>query len=185
MKLGNRSAPALDEIDVKILETLQRDCKIALARVGEQVGLSAPSVVDRIKKLEQAGIIKGYQAVLDSKELGLDVTAFIGVELGQVDGITELEGLVSALEGVLECHHVTGQHTLLLKVKTANTASLEALISEIRTLPGVMRTETSVVLSTAIERSQLPVPGQPSLPSNSAPRRRVRASGTRTVAAAS
>ena len=146
MKLGQGNGSALDAIDLKILETLQEDCKIPLARVGEQVGLSAPSVVDRIKKLEGAGVITGYHAALGSRELGLDVTAFIGVDLGQLARIAEFEGLVSALEGVLECHHVTGQHTFLLKAKTRNTSSLESLISRIRNIPHVARTETMVVL---------------------------------------
>lgn len=184
MKLGNGSGPALDAIDLKILETLQEDCKIPLARVGEQVGLSAPSVVDRIKKLEHAGVITGYHAALDSQEIGLDVTAFIGVELGQLAGISEFEGLVGGLEGVLECHHVTGHHTFLLKVKTQNTSSLESLIRQIRNIPGVARTETMVVLSTHIERIQVPLPGEPTQKQTQG-RRRARGAGTKSVVAAS
>lgn len=185
MKLGNGNGPALDRIDLQILETLQADCKISLTRVGEQVGLSAPSVIERIKKLENAGVITGYHAALDSRELGLDVTAFIGVEHAQLADISEFEDLVSALGGVLECHHVTGQHTFLLKAKTRNTSSLESLISEIRRIPGVTRTETMVVLSTYIERSQVPLPGESTLDQSSSPRRRSRSNGSKPVAAAS
>lgn len=185
MKLGNGSELVLDGIDLKILETLQRDCKIPLARIGEQVGLSAPSVIDRIKKLESAGVITGYHAALDSQELGLDVTAFIGVEHGQLGAIHEFEDVVGALEGVLECHHVTGKHTFLLKVKTKNTSSLESLISQIRKIPCVARTETMVVLSTHIERFQIPLPGEPGEASGSGSRRRARAGGAKPVAAAS
>ena len=157
MKLGNGSDFALDPTDWKILQTLQEDCKISLARVGEQVGLSAPSVIDRIKKLEAAGVIRGYRAELDSRTLGFDVTAFIGVEHGRLEGIGEFEDLLGALDDVLECHHVTGGHTFLLKVKTQNTGALEKLISRIRTIPGVARTETMVVLSTHIERRDVPL----------------------------
>ncbi len=185
MKLGSGNGYALDGIDLKILETLQQDCKIPLARVGELVGLSAPSVIDRIKKLESAGVITGYHAALDSQELGIDVTAFIGVEHGQLADMTDFEDRVSALEGVLECHHVTGQHTFLLKAKTRNTSSLENLISQIRNIPGVARTETMVVLSTHIERSQVPVPGESTLEQESTPRRRSRNTGNKPVAAAS
>lgn len=184
MKLGNGSGHALDGIDLKILETLQEDCKIPLARVGEQVGLSAPSVIERIKKLENAGVITGYHAALDSQELGLDVTAFIGVEHGQLADIVRFEDRIGALEGVLECHHVTGQHTFLLKAKTKNTSSLESLISQIRNIPGVARTETMVVLSTHIERSRVPLPGEATLEQNGASRRRGRGAG-KPVAAAS
>jgi Lrp/AsnC family leucine-responsive transcriptional regulator len=144
-----------DEIDRRILRLLQDDCKTSLAKIGEAVGLSAPSVIERIRKLEQAGVISGYHAVLDARRLGLDVTAFIGVSIGHPRMIPTFEGCIDGFEDVLECHHVTGEHSLLLKVKTRNTATLERLISEIRSIEGVERTETIVVLSTHTERVQL------------------------------
>jgi Lrp/AsnC family leucine-responsive transcriptional regulator len=156
MKLGAEEL-GLDAIDLQILKILQQDCKISLARIGQSVGLSAPAVIERIKKLEQGGVIIGYQALLNSRRVGLDVTAFIGVVIDQPMLISEFENAVAALEGVLECHHVTGQHTLLLKVKTESTSSLERLISQIRCIPGVARTETMVVLSTHTERCQVPL----------------------------
>ncbi len=157
MKLGTSDGLDLDFTDLQILQTLQQDCKISLARIGEQVGLSAPSVIERIKKLEQVGVIRGYHALLDSRHLGLDVTAFIGVMVDHPRGLADFEERVASLEGVLECHHVTGQHTLLLKVKTESTSTLEQLISRIRGIPGVARTETMVVLSTHCERTQVPM----------------------------
>ena len=186
MKLGNGNGHALDRIDLQILETLQADCKISLTRVGEQVGLSAPSVIERIKKLENAGVVTGYHAALDSRQLGLDVTAFIGVEHAQLADVGAFEDRVNELEGILECHHVTGQHTFLLKAKTRNTSSLESLISQIRNIPGVARTETMVVLSTHVERSQVPLPCEPTTPDqNPSSRRRSRSNGSKPVAAAS
>lgn len=155
MRFTHDTDVELDDIDLRILATLQDDCRAALARIGEAVGLSAPAVLERIKKLEAAGIITGYHAVLDGRRLGLDITAFIGVIANDPNGIRDTEQGVAALAGVLECHHVTGEYTLLLKVKTENTSSLEKLISEIRLLPGVARTETLVVLSTHVERVQL------------------------------
>jgi len=157
MKFRNGEEPGLDAIDVAILQALQQDCKSPLARIGEAVGLSAPSVSERIEKLEQSGVIRGYSAVLGSRELGLDVTAFIGVVVETPGSLDQFEGTVTAIEGVLECHHVTGHHTILLKVKAPNTSALEKLISQIRGLEGVVRTETTVVLSTHTERSQLPI----------------------------
>jgi Lrp/AsnC family leucine-responsive transcriptional regulator len=157
MKFGNGEDPGLDATDVAILQTLQQDCKSPLARIGDLVGLSAPSVSERIEKLEQSGVIRGYSAVLGSRELGLDVTAFIGVVVETPGGLSAFEEPVVSIEGVLECHHVTGHHTLLLKVKAPTTEGLENLISRIRSLAGVVRTETTVVLSTHTERSQLPI----------------------------
>ncbi len=144
-----------DEIDRRILRILQDDCKTSLAKIGAAVGLSAPSVIERIRKLEQAGVISGYHAVLDARRLGLDVTAFIGVSIGHPRMIPTFESSIDGFEDVLECHHVTGEHSLLLKVKTRNTATLERLISEIRSIEGVERTETIVVLSTHTERVQV------------------------------
>ena len=155
MRLSEHEALELDEIDRRLLDLLQDDCRTALVRLGEQVGLSAPSVLERIKKLEAAGIVSGYHATLDAKRLGLDITAFIGVITDHPSAIGQFEQQVMAIADVLECHHVTGEYTLLLKVKTANTSSLERLISRIRLLEGVSRTETLVVLSTHIERAQL------------------------------
>src|SRR5262245_50673065 len=134
MSFGSHLDAELDDTDLRILDTLQEDCRTALARIGEHVGLSAPSVLERIKKLEAAGVITGYHAVLDARRVGLDVTAFIGVITTHPDVIGALERSVVALDGVLECHHVTGEYTLLLKVKTANTSSLEKLITQIRSL---------------------------------------------------
>jgi Lrp/AsnC family leucine-responsive transcriptional regulator len=157
MRLSEHEALELDEIDRRLLDLLQDDCRTALVRLGEQVGLSAPSVLERIKKLEAAGIVSGYHATLDAKRLGLDITAFIGVITDHPSAIGQFEQQVMAIADVLECHHVTGEYTLLLKVKTANTSSLERLISRIRQIEGVARTETLVVLSTHVERTQLAV----------------------------
>jgi len=156
MKLGN-TAPELDAIDFQILNTLQEQGRIPLSKLGEQVGLSSPSVIERVKKLEDNGIITGYHASLDARRLGKDVTAFIGVSINHPKAIGRFEQAVSTIEDVLECHHVTGEHTLLLKIKTENTASLERLISAIRSIEGVSRTETMVVLSTHVERATIAV----------------------------
>jgi Lrp/AsnC family transcriptional regulator, leucine-responsive regulatory protein len=161
MKLGNE-AIELDAIDLQILSILQEHGRIALVKLGEQVGLSAPSVIERVKKLEDTGIITGYHASVDARRLGKDVTAFIGVSIGHPKTIGLFEQTVDLLDDVLECHHVTGQHTVLLKVKTHNTASLEQLIRTIRLIDGVARTETMVVLSTHTERAQISIGGEDS-----------------------
>lgn len=146
-----------DHIDLQILALVQENCKLPLARIGEKVGLSAPSVIERIKKLEDTGVITGYRAILNARRLGRDVTAFIGVSITHPRFIGDFEREISQIEEVLECHHVTGRHTLLVKVKAANTSSLEELISRVRSVEGVERTETMVVLSTHTERTQVAI----------------------------
>lgn len=142
---------SLDSLDRHILSLLQENCKLSLNKIGERIGLSAPSVVERIKKLEESGIIRGYTAVLDARKLGKDITAFIGVSIHHPKLIQTFERDIDRFEEVQECHHVTGEYTLLLKVKTDNTSGLEELIRQIRSIDGVDRTETSVVLSTHTE----------------------------------
>ncbi|HXK22599.1 MAG TPA: Lrp/AsnC family transcriptional regulator [Myxococcota bacterium] len=157
MKLG-RIALELDATDRAILDLLQENCKQPLAAIGEKVGLSAPAVLERIHKLEEAGVIQAYTALLDARRLGLDVTAFIGVSTDRPVAVRGIEVAVMAMDEVLECHHVTGAHTLMLKVKTQNTESLEDLIDRVRSLEGVSRTETMIVLSTHMERARIAMP---------------------------
>jgi Lrp/AsnC family transcriptional regulator, leucine-responsive regulatory protein len=164
MRYGTNADAALDDTDIRILGLLQEDCRTPLARLGEHVGLSAPAVMERIKKLEAAGVVIGYHAVIDGRRIGLDVTAFIGVLTSDPDSIEQFEQQVTNLQDVLECHHVTGEHTFLLKVKTANTRTLERLITRIRSIDGVARTETTVVLSTHVERVQLGLRPEDSVP---------------------
>ena len=170
MNLGD--SYIIDGIDRQLLDELQSDSKRSLKDIGAAVGLSAPSVMERVRKLENAGIIKGYHALLDARKVGLDISAFIGVSISSPAELAEFETWVESIPQILECHHVTGGHTLLLKVKTRNTEDLEKLISRIRSMEGVASTETMVVLSTHTERVEVALP-----PSESAPeaRRRKRA----------
>jgi len=154
MKIS-RAPSVFDSTDRAILELLQENCKRPLAAIGAKVGLSAPSVAERIHKLEEAGVITGYVAQLDARRLGKDVTAFIGVSTEHPRTLGKLEAEVVAIDEVLESHVVTGAYTLILKVKTRNTETLEDLIDRVRSLDGVSRTETSVVLSTHAERSRI------------------------------
>src|ERR1043166_1213138 len=177
MRFAEHAEVQPDDIDIRLLELLQEDCRTSLGRLGEQVGLSAPAVLERVKKLEAAGVIPAYRAVLDARRLGLDITAFIGVIISHPNLIGGFERQGVGVRDVLECHHVTGEYTLLLKVKTLNTSSLERLISQIRSLDGVSRTETLVVLSTHTERVQLAL--RPTDVAAPPPARRSRRNGER------
>ncbi|MEM9072957.1 MAG: Lrp/AsnC family transcriptional regulator [Myxococcota bacterium] len=160
----------LDAIDTRLLNELQADAKISLKRVGEKVGLSAPAVMERVRKMEQAGVIRGYHAQIDAREVGIDVSGFIGVMIKDPERLSAFETWVEDIPQILECHHVTGGFTLLLKVKSRNTSALETLISKIRSFAGVDGTETMVVLSTSVER----IPVLLEVPAEDPPRRRKR-----------
>lgn len=163
---------SLDSIDRLLLDALQEDCRQSLAKLGELVGLSPPSVLERVRRLESTGTIRGYHAILDARSVGLDIAGFIGVGIDHPRHITAFEQAVLAMPAVLECHHVTGRHTLMLKVRVADTENLHILISALRELPGVDRTETMMVLDTKLERQRVAIPEPEE--SETTPRRRVR-----------
>ena len=138
----------IDEIDAKILTLLQKHGRMKRNRIAEEVGLSVPSVSERMRKLEDRGVIKGYHAVIDAKRLHIDITAFIRVN---VDSSEDYDGFVdkaSALSEVLEVHSITGEGSHILKVRTRNTTSLEQLLAKIQSWSSVHGTSTSIVLST-------------------------------------
>jgi len=111
--------------------------------------------MERVRKLEASGVIKGYQALVDSKKVGKDITAFIGVSVGSQRDMDKFATQMTRYQDVLECHHVTGDESFILKVKSANTGSLEKLLGDIRSVEGVTRTVTKVVLSTTKESQAL------------------------------
>ncbi|HWP57746.1 MAG TPA: Lrp/AsnC family transcriptional regulator [Candidatus Acidoferrales bacterium] len=144
-----------DKIDLKIISILQNHARRRLSDIAKEVDLSSPAVIERVKKLENQGVIKGYQAVLDAKKIGKDITAFVGVSVGHQANMSEFAEQMMRHADVLECHHVTGEESFILKVKTRNTGTLEKLLAEIRSIEGVTRTVTKVVLSTAKESQRL------------------------------
>lgn len=142
---------ALDDIDVKILETLQRKGRTRRNNLAESVGLSLPSVSERLRKLEESEIITGYHATVDAKKLGKDVTAFIFVMVESSRHYAQFLEHAQALDEILECHAITGDGSHLLKVRTTNTVSLEKLLAKIQAWAGVHSTRTNLVLSTTKE----------------------------------
>ena len=145
----------IDHIDLKILYILQNDGRRRLADIAADVDLSAPAVMERVKKLEASGVIRGYQALINDKKVGKDITAFISVSIGNQRDIDRFATQMTRYADILECHHVTGDESFILKVKSANTGSLEKLLGDIRSIEGVTRTVTKVVLSTAKESQAL------------------------------
>ena len=145
----------IDPTDAHILHLLQTRGRIKRKDIAEEVGLSLPSVSERMRKLEERGVVTGYHAALDPKRLHVDVTAFVRVS---VDGSAHYAAFVEAaraLDEVQELHAITGEGSHILKVRTRNTTTLEALLAAIQRLPGVRATQTSIVLSTPKETRYL------------------------------
>lgn len=147
----------LDGIDLKILEILQVRGQTTRSELAEEVKLSIPSVSERIRKLSESGFIRSINAVLDAHMVHLEVTAFILVSSESPRYYPKIIERAATFDEILECHAITGEGSHLLKVRTHNTATLEKLLSEIQSWPGVRTTRTNVVLSTQKETTVLPL----------------------------
>ena len=148
----------MDVIDHRLVQRLQQDGRATQLELAREVGLSQPSVAERLRKLEERGVITGYAAKVDAKQLGKDVTAFVGVSIEHPRYFERFAEAVLSLDDVLECHRVAGEDSYLLKVKTADTRTLdELLVKTLRTLPGVTRTQTTIVLRSIKEETRIHV----------------------------
>jgi len=136
----------MDKYDYNILTELQNNGKLSIAELGRMIGLSTTATKERVKKLENEGVIKGYSAIIDASKVGLDMTAYITVPVGNLE-IKEMASLLSNLEEVVECHKVTGNTCFMVKVRAKNSSDLEHLIDKINNF--AKNTYTYLVLSTA------------------------------------
>jgi Lrp/AsnC family leucine-responsive transcriptional regulator len=148
----------MDATDHRLVQLLQADGRATQLQLAKEVGLSQPATAERIRKLEDAGIITGYTAKVDATKLGRDVTAFVGVGIEHPKYFDNFTKRVLAMPEVLECHRVAGQDSYLLKVRTRNTRTLDKLLVEtLRTITGVTRTFTTIVLSSSKEDARIQV----------------------------
>ena len=149
----------MDPIDYQIVALLQADARTTQMQIAAAVGLSQPSVADRVRKLEASGAILGYVAKLDARRMGNDICAFIGVRIAHPRHHDAFTRRIQELDAVLECHRVAGLDSYLLKVVSRNTATLDELILDtLRRIPGVIRTNTTIVLSPVKETTAVPLP---------------------------
>jgi Lrp/AsnC family transcriptional regulator, leucine-responsive regulatory protein len=140
----------LDPKDKGILAAIQERGRATFAEVAKAVGMAPSSVHDRIRKLEQAGVIKGYRAEIDTEALGLFVTALVSVSPLDRKQPDDLPERVVEFPEVEDCHSVAGDENYILKVRTRTTADLEDLLRRLREKAGV-HTRTTIVLSTPFE----------------------------------
>jgi Lrp/AsnC family leucine-responsive transcriptional regulator len=154
-KMAISSAKRLDPACRRILTELQRDARLSLRELGRRVGLSTPAVAERVRRLEDSGVIRGYVTRIDPRAAGLGVLAFIRIRLAGTESTARrLVKLCAALPEVQECHRCTGEESFLLKVRVASVAHLEKLIDR---LTQFGMTSTSLVLSSPVERVEAPL----------------------------
>ena len=150
----------MDELDRAILQILQTDGRISNADLARQVNLSPPAVHARVRRLEEAGLISGYVALLDWGQLGYDMLCFIHISLKQhtPETVADFRAAVQDLPEVLECHHVTGESDYLLKVAIRNRQDLERfVVDRLTPVPGIGRIHTSLALAEVKNTTALPI----------------------------
>lgn len=147
----------LDDIDRSILGFLQADASLAYADLGERVGLSASTINDRLKRLRSRGIIRRISAEIDPHSLGLDLLVFVLVEVGGIEAERAFLTAMQKVPAVMECHHIAGDFSYLLKVRVASTGAYEDFLNlHIKNLAGIRRTQSLIALSSPKDSHTLP-----------------------------
>ena len=149
----------LDDIDKQIIVLLQENARISNREIAKRVGLTATPTIERVKRLEREGVIKGYTAVLEKEKVGKGMTVFVKVTLS-VHQMSLLDGFIEVVRGIpeiLSCYHTTGQSDFLLQVVATDIADYERLLRDkLTTLPDVQRLETTMVLRAIKEDGYIP-----------------------------
>jgi Lrp/AsnC family transcriptional regulator, leucine-responsive regulatory protein len=138
----------MDKIDTTILELLQKNARITASEISKDVTLSIPALSERLKKLEASGIIQQYTTIINPRKLKKDLTAMMFISLERPKFTEKFMEFVQCENEILECHYLAGDFDYILKIITENTFTLESLLNRIKSVQGVQKTRTIVVLST-------------------------------------
>ena len=145
----------INDIDKKILNIVQKDARISNAEIARQVGLAPSAVLERVRKLEERGIIRGYAAEINAADVGFGLTAFVFVKTSFCGSIGSV---LAEIPEVLELHDIAGEDCYLLKVRAENTEALGKFFREkLKPLPEIVSTRTTIVLQTIKETIALPI----------------------------
>ena len=145
----------IDARDIQILDLLQENGRATASEIAKVVQLSIPAIGERIKKLTEKGLIKGYATILDPKKAGLDLTAFVFIVSEHSDHYDAFVQKARESKSVMECHSIIGIGSHILKVRAQNSQALEDLLYEIQNWPGVNRTQSNMVLSSYKETAAI------------------------------
>ncbi|PSR24341.1 MAG: Lrp/AsnC family transcriptional regulator [Sulfobacillus benefaciens] len=148
----------MDTIDFKALSELMMNGRMTWAELGSCLGLSSPATAERVRRLEDQGVIKGFTALVDHEAVGCALTAFVAVSLERPEHRNRFLQKIMEMQEVQECHHVAGEDDYLLKVRCKGTRDLERVVSDtVKSIPGVARTRTTIVMSTPKETPSPPL----------------------------
>ena len=148
----------LDPLSRRILQLLVADGRASYQAIADEVGLSRPAVMERVKRLEEAGYVRGSAAVLDRRRIGYPITAFVAVRYSNSSGGLDEPGIRALADNpnVLECHHVAGEDCFMLKVAAPSVDSLGDILRQLREPGHPVNTRTTIVLSTLFEKPGIP-----------------------------
>ena len=138
----------MDRIDANILKCLTRDARMNASQISQQVNLSVSAVIERMKKMEASGLIRGYTAVVDERQAGMNVQAMISIRLEHPKYNPEFNRQMCAHESVMECFYITGDFDYMARVVVSSGEELTKVLNDIKQFPGVSLTRTYVVLET-------------------------------------
>lgn len=145
----------LDETDRKIVKILIENGRTSYSDMAKTVGMKSPSVIERIKKLEAEGVIKGYSADIDYQKIGYDIVALIGLVIDKADNEESFKlKAMNFDDSIVECYDISGNYTMMLKVITKNTNTLAKLLKKLKKEPGFQETNTTIVFSTLFEKKR-------------------------------
>ena len=148
----------LDQIDRNILNILQVEGRSSASNIADKISMSIPAVTDRIKKLQESGVIMAFTTLLDHRKVGLDISAFVTVISESSSHYSDVVRQANKTPEIVQCFTTTGNGSHVLLAVTENTTSLEKLLRIIQGWPGVMRTETQMVLSSYKSINSLQIP---------------------------
>ena len=150
----------LDSTDRNILAELQKEGRESASHIAEKIDVSVPTVTERIRKLQESGIIKKFQVVVDPKSVGLDVAAIITIMSDSSQYYKEVTAAAHDTPEVVQCFSTTGNGSHTLFINTKNSKTLEDLLRKVQSWPGVMRTETQIILSSYKTGMVVPIPDE-------------------------
>ena len=145
----------MDRIDANILKCLTRDARMNASQISQQVNLSVSAVIERMKKMEASGLIRGYTAVIDERQAGVNVQAMISIRLEHPKYNQEFNHQMCAHESVMECFYITGDFDYIARIGVSSTEELTKVLHDIKQIPGVSLTRTYVVLDNVKQNSSV------------------------------
>ena len=153
--MGFQYEKLLDQIGIKILTVLQENARVPLSRIGNKVGLSAPAVAERMRKLEEAGVIKGYHARIAPEAVGRSVSAFINLTTDP-QNYKAVKTLAADMHEIISCHHISGDASFIIHIRVEDLSALESVVER---LSPFGQTQTAIVLSTPVDKTAImPLP---------------------------